>query len=243
MIAEPGLGETHESTSAPCLWRPWLKESLAPEYALQHPLAGEAFVCVLEKALGVAVEHTEARLGLDKEEFHDFLAHVFPCISSACDKNLCFHLLARKELGLAFHCGVCGLAVDDFGYVGQKSMPSPPQRRLEVEETRQELFELLISRGSGPGNAVFFLARIIAAASMEKRHLWEDLGLPSRAMLSLLLSTYFPSLYQENQKNMRWKKFFYRTLCVESGLLLCKSPSCELCADYTMCHLGPEELK
>jgi len=40
---------------------------------------------------------------------------------------------------------------------------------------------------------------------------------------------------------MRWKKFFYRTLCERDGVLLCKAPNCEVCEDYALCFV-PEEM-
>jgi nitrogen fixation protein NifQ len=39
---------------------------------------------------------------------------------------------------------------------------------------------------------------------------------------------------------MKWKKFFYKQLCLREGLTLCKAPSCDVCSDYALCF-GAEE--
>jgi nitrogen fixation protein NifQ len=39
---------------------------------------------------------------------------------------------------------------------------------------------------------------------------------------------------------MRWKKFFYRQLCEQADVLICKSPSCGVCCDYASCF-GAED--
>jgi nitrogen fixation protein NifQ len=50
----------------------------------------------------------------------------------------------------------------------------------------------------------------------------------------------FPSLAARNDKNMKWKKFFYKQLCDAEGIYVCRSPSCEVCVDYAQCF-APEE--
>jgi nitrogen fixation protein NifQ len=80
-----------------------------------------------------------------------------------------------------------------------------------------------------------WLAQIVARRSQEPNHLWEDLGLSSRDDLNRLLKRHFPGFFVLNGRNMRWKKFIYRTLCEAEGLLLCKSPHCEHCCDFALC--------
>ncbi|MQX37981.1 nitrogen fixation protein NifQ [Roseospira navarrensis] len=79
-----------------------------------------------------------------------------------------------------------------------------------------------------------WLARIIARRSLAERHLWEDLGLASRDELTRLMDRHFAPLAARNP-GMRWKKFFYRTLCEQEGVLLCKAPNCQVCEDYALC--------
>lgn len=82
--------------------------------------------------------------------------------------------------------------------------------------------------------------RIIACASLGFNHLWQDLGLDSRAELRELMTDCFPSLVEMNAKNMRWKKFFYRQRCLHSeGELICRSPSCDDCCEWSYCF-APE---
>lgn len=89
-------------------------------------------------------------------------------------------------------------------------------------------------------DAVRWLAHVVAVACLGERHLWQDLLLPSRKELSLLLETWFPMLAARNVHNMKWKKFFYKQLCERAELMICKSPSCAACTDYAVCF-GPED--
>jgi nitrogen fixation protein NifQ len=84
------------------------------------------------------------------------------------------------------------------------------------------------------------LAHAIGLACLGDRHLWEDLGLPSRAALGLLMQRHFPSLVELNAQGMRWKKFLYRQLCLREEILICRSPSCEVCPERVTCF-APEE--
>jgi nitrogen fixation protein NifQ len=83
------------------------------------------------------------------------------------------------------------------------------------------------------------LSQAIALACLGDRHLWEDLGLPSRAALGLLMQRHFPTLVALNAQGMRWKKFIYRQLCIREEVLICRSPSCEVCTEQPLCF-GPE---
>lgn len=83
-----------------------------------------------------------------------------------------------------------------------------------------------------------WLARAVAAGCLGDNHLWEDLGLPSRAQLSALLDAWFPALVARNAYNLRWKRFFYRQLCEATEIRLCKAPSCGVCSDYAACFGG-----
>lgn len=86
-----------------------------------------------------------------------------------------------------------------------------------------------------------WMARAVAGGCMGDNHLWEDLGLASRASLSALLKKYFPRLVAQNTHNLRWKRFFYRQLCQQAEISLCKAPSCGVCSDYAACFGGSED--
>ena len=45
----------------------------------------------------------------------------------------------------------------------------------------------------------------------------------------------FAALATKNNHDMKWKKFFYRSMCEDEGLRLCKSPNCDICDDFTVC--------
>jgi len=80
-----------------------------------------------------------------------------------------------------------------------------------------------------------WLAHIVARRSLGANHLWQDLGLTGRGDLSALMQRHFPALAARNGHDMKWKKFLYRELCQRDGIVLCKSPNCEVCVDYALC--------
>jgi nitrogen fixation protein NifQ len=79
------------------------------------------------------------------------------------------------------------------------------------------------------------LAALIARRAMRPNHLWQDVGLRSRAELSELLHRHFAPLAIRNRNNMKWKKFFYRMICADEGFRLCTAPSCAECDDFAVC--------
>jgi len=103
-----------------------------------------------------------------------------------------------------------------------------------------EIVELLLEHRASVREQETWLAYAIASAAMGEHHLWQDLGLPSRKVLSELMTTHFPTLAAKNSGDMKWKKFFYRQLCERAGIPICKSPHCTECCDYRICF-GPED--
>lgn len=100
---------------------------------------------------------------------------------------------------------------------------------------------LLIANATQPGaREARWLAAMVVRRSMEPDHLWQDLGLTSRADLSGLLHRHFQPLASRNIRDMKWKKFFYREMCAAEGMSVCKSPVCDSCADFAICF-GPED--
>lgn len=102
-----------------------------------------------------------------------------------------------------------------------------------------ELVALLLAHRTSDAPDTRWLAHAIATASMADNHLWQDLGLSSRVELNALMQTRFAALKAKNAGDMKWKKFFYRQLCEQAEVLICKSPSCANCCDYSACF-GPE---
>lgn len=111
--------------------------------------------------------------------------------------------------------------------------------RLEIEPERvpelDDVRRLLLEHRSGLSDCEVWLAQIVATGCMGSDHLWSDLGLFSRKHLGQMLLQNFRPLAALNDKNMRWKKFFYRQLCAKEGFILCRSPSCESCSEYKVC--------
>jgi len=132
-------------------------------------------------------------------------------------------------------------------YIGTgTALPEPSEQTLERSALRQELLELrrdewqelrdlLLAHRRGKDISEHWLAAIVATACMGSEHLWKDLGLSSRAMLKDLLEFNFPELALRNDRDMRWKKFFYKQLCEQQGGYVCRSPSCEQCPTYEDC--------
>lgn len=126
----------------------------------------------------------------------------------------------------------------------------PPQNWLAAQQAAvgtngvldefQDLLQLLLDHRAVDDEHHRNVAHLVAAACMGGDHLWQDLGLPDRKALSLLLSGHFPALAAKNTGDMKWKKFLYKQLCEREGINACKSPSCAACCDYTKCF-GPEE--
>lgn len=113
----------------------------------------------------------------------------------------------------------------------------PAESRLDEFD---DLAALLLDHRTCLDEQSRWLAHAIATAAMADNHLWQDLGLPSRAELSCLMRSHFTSLALRNAGDMKWKKFFYRQLCERAGLTVCRSPSCGVCSDYPDCF-GPEQ--
>jgi len=103
-----------------------------------------------------------------------------------------------------------------------------------------DLYALLMAHCRENNEENHWLACTIATACHGCNHLWQDMGLPSRDILSELLRRYFTTLYDRNTGNMKWKKFFYKQLCEKAEVKLCKAPSCQVCTDYAACF-GTEE--
>jgi nitrogen fixation protein NifQ len=109
------------------------------------------------------------------------------------------------------------------------------------EDEYEDVLALLLEFAADRDAATLQLAEMIALACLGDNHLWQDLGLPSRKMLSDLMRENFPGLFLANSGNMRWKKFFYRELCRRAEISICRAPSCAVCTDLAVCF-GNEEV-
>ncbi len=107
-------------------------------------------------------------------------------------------------------------------------------------DERKELTDLMWFHRGRDHASVLWIAQIIAAGCMGSDHLWQDLGLWSRGDLTALMRRNFPVLAIKNNHDMKWTKFLYKQLCMQTGIYTCRAPSCEVCIDYAACF-GPED--
>lgn len=125
----------------------------------------------------------------------------------------------------------------------RRHLPEPTARMeiapADVDEF-DDLLDMLLDHRCDDGEDTRWLACAIATACFGNNHLWQDMGLPNRAMLSELLRRHFAALYDKNAGDMKWKKFFYKQLCERMRVQVCKAPSCGVCVDYALCF-GPED--
>ena len=142
-----------------------------------------------------------------------------------------------------------GLDLDTFIRLMERhfpdvSLPAPVGRELppwdsRLVEEKAELIKLMDGYRAGMDESELWMSVIVATGCMASNHLWQDLGLWSRRDLSELMARNFPGLAAKNDRDMKWKKFLYKQLCIQEGIYLCRSPSCALCSDYLNCF-GPE---
>ncbi|GAA5171878.1 nitrogen fixation protein NifQ [Viridibacterium curvum] len=113
--------------------------------------------------------------------------------------------------------------------------PSAFDDALELED----IVTLLVDYRTVADDDSRHLAHAIATACVGEDHLWQDMHLPSRRILSELLHGFFTTLAARNRQDMKWKKFLYLQLCERAEIRVCKAPSCGVCTDYQVCF-GPE---
>lgn len=136
-----------------------------------------------------------------------------------------------------------GLSSDELAALLKQNFPSVRikgddlllgSKRDDNDEVKM-VRDLLLAQRSSEGDTGRWLAAMIARRVMEPNHLWADLGLRDRGELSRVLNRHFRPLARRNVNNMRWKRFFYRTLCEDEGLILCTTPVCTECNDFNHC--------
>ncbi|WP_018267929.1 nitrogen fixation protein NifQ [Methylosinus sp. LW4] len=106
---------------------------------------------------------------------------------------------------------------------------------IALDDEEDQIRELLLRFRGDASEETAWLASILTKRAMSPRHLWQDLGLAKRDELGRLMQERFPSLAARNVNHMKWKKFFYRSLCEMEGFVLCASPTCRECSDFHDC--------
>jgi nitrogen fixation protein NifQ len=115
------------------------------------------------------------------------------------------------------------------------ALPDDPLNAADDAIEEADLRGFLAEHGARGADEERWLAAILARRSLEPNHLWQDMGFHDRGELNAMFRRHFPALVAANANDMKWKKFFYRQLCEREGLLLCKSPNCEVCEDVEVC--------
>ena len=136
----------------------------------------------------------------------------------------------------------CGLSSDEFSALVAMMFPhvSVVLSVLALDDAEDDeeaamVRDLLLAHRSTSGAISRWLAALVARRALEPSHLWEDLGLRNRGELSRLLLRHFAPLAEGNTRNMRWKRYFYRKLCEDDGMVMCSTPSCAQCNDFAEC--------
>jgi nitrogen fixation protein NifQ len=144
-----------------------------------------------------------------------------------------------RHLGIG-EAAFTALCERHFPGIGRLENGARPQLVSERETERADLRALMLADRAGRSDSELVIAELVAIGCMAEDHLWSDLGLRSRPDVSALLAINFPALAARNDKNMKWKKFFYKQLCAKEGIYLCRAPSCAVCADYRKCFIEGE---
>jgi nitrogen fixation protein NifQ len=152
-------------------------------------------------------------------------------------------LLASRAAGIGAMPERLGLTSKQFGAMLALHFPgidghelkAGPSLPLDRTAEREELRTLFLVHAADLNPERVWMADLLVAGCMGDDHLWQDLGLWSRPDVSGLIAHNFPALKAKNDRDMKWKKFLYKQLCVQEGVYTCRSPSCEVCGDYKSC--------
>lgn len=159
----------------------------------------------------------------------DFDCHLFACavaIARTAPRPL------AEGLGLS-PAAFATLMATFFPHVDFSTQAGDGTPPASLEEP--DLRDLLLCHRTSGNVEEHWLANIIARRSLEPNHLWQDLGLASRDDLGQMMRIHFTPLAAKNDRDMKWKKFFYRQLCAMEGIVICKSPICDSCDDFAVC--------
>lgn len=159
----------------------------------------------------------------------EFDCHLFACAVAVARQS-------ERPLaeGLGLSAGdFATLMATYFPHVDFSAMAGDGDAPASIEEP--DLRDLLLTHRTRGMVEERWLAAIVARRSLEPNHLWQDLGLTGRADLGRLMRTHFAPLAARNDRDMKWKKFFYRQLCAQEGIVICKSPICDSCDDFAVC--------
>lgn len=187
---------------------------------------------------------------LDMDNREAFYARLMAARRGDPIEETLARLLASRRYGYGALPAGLGLPPAEFEQMLARHFPGiPPGKIAPLAETggshadraeeMADLRKLLLENRTGRSESERWLVDILLAGCLGNDHLWQDLGLWSRADLSRLMREHFAPLAARNTRDMKWKKFLYKQLCQAEGIYTCRAPSCEVCSDYEHCF-GPE---
>lgn len=200
----------------------------------------------IDNSSAIKQEHSSASSGFgsnDKERIH---ARLMVASSNKKNDDAIACMLASSSVFDGAMPNRLGLSIADYNELISTHFPGVDintNRGVDVDPERMdeqsELYELLICNAVDTSSEGKWIAQIVLTGCMGGNHLWQDMGLWSRDDLTMLMEKNFPELAKRNDKNMKWKKFLYKQLCIQEGIYTCRAPSCEVCVDYASCF-APE---
>lgn len=161
-----------------------------------------------------------------------FDAHVLACILTISAAEACSEATTLTE-AVGLQPTELTTLLDRCFPAGAvfSSMPQAAVHRAADEECLLDLLHQAATTAIGRE----FLAAMVARRAQRPDHLWQDLGLRARTELSQLMLRHFHVLAARNTRDMKWKKYLYRTICGDAGYTLCTAPSCAECTDFEAC--------
>jgi nitrogen fixation protein NifQ len=184
---------------------------------------------LMDRASDTDAPEVQAVAGVLATAFDMHGTHLLPLagLGAAATRHLMARWFPAADRALAL----------DWQALGRAERVEP--RYDEIEELVALLTEFA-APVAGSHEETLWLAHVLGQASLGDNHLWQDLHLPSRRELSVLMSRWFPALAARNDRDMKWKKFLYKQLCDKAELSICRAPTCGVCSDYAHCF-GPED--
>jgi len=183
----------------------------------------------------------------DDPLYRTLLATALPNGVEQSDRQLFAGLLAIACRDSRDPAAALGLTAEEFDQLLEIVFPTIAPAAISGRGAKQpeaaggDLRALLCSYL--PNQATLlgsFLALALAARACCPGHLWVAMGLQERPQLTAAIGRHLPALRAANNKNMRWKRFFFKQLCNQNGGNMCKTPDCGVCSDYALCF-APEE--
>jgi nitrogen fixation protein NifQ len=168
--------------------------------------------------------------------------HLFACLLASA---------AREPYDTA---QALGLEDDDVAMILDCFFPSVDRDILERHaapdespppEINEDVLAVLLSHIPDGGDVLdqsvsTILCKILAARAAHPGHLWVAMGLFERPQLTAAINRHLPTLAEANCQNMRWKRYLFKQVCDLNGGVMCKSPNCGVCSDYTLCFATDE---